>query len=338
MPRWVSFVAIAFLFAAPARAASVASFYGGRTVTVVVGYSAGGGYDSYARLLARYMGKHIPGNPTLVPQNMPGAGSLKAANYLYAVAPKDGSVFGTFARGMAMEPLLGNGTEFDAAKFAWLGSAANEVSICASWIDAPVKDWNDLLSKEFVVGGEGSGSDPDIFSTILRTVFGAKIKLVTGYPGSSEISLAIERGELQGRCGWSWGSIKTQKSDWLAAKKLNLIVQLALKKSPDLPDVPLVMDEATTDRQRQILKLVLSRQAMARPFAAPPGIPAERKDALRAAFDATLRDPEFRADAERQGLEIAAVSGAEIDQLVGELYQTPKDVIAETRAAIADAR
>src|SRR5579883_549343 len=324
------------LLATSACADPVADFYRGRNVAMVVGYSAAGGYDTYARVVARHLGDHIPGHPTILPQNMEGAGSLRAANWLYAAAPKDGSVIGMVSRGMAMEPLIGRShASFDSRKLAWLGSGTNEVSTCVTGHASAVKTWADALTKPFTVGGEGSGSDPDVFATIMRNVFGVKLRLVSGYPGTAELTLAIERGEIDGRCGWSYSSLKQQHSDWVASKQVNILVQLALTRSPELPDVPLIADLATTDRQRQILRLVFSRQAMARPFLAPPGIPAERKQALRAAFDATMKDPAFLAEAKQRGLEVNPVSGAEIDKLIEELYQTPADVIAEVRASIA---
>ena len=318
----------------PAHADPVEDFYKGRNVTVLIGYSPGGSYDAAGRTLARFMGRYIPGNPSLVPQNMPGAGTLNLTNYLYNVAPKDGSAFGIFARGMAMEPLVGGlNAKFDATKFTWIGSAANEISVCATYATSPVKTWKDALTKEFTVAGNGSGSDPDIYANVMRNAFGVKDRLISGFPGSAEISLAMERGEVDGRCGWSWSSVKAEKAQWLAEHKLNLIAQLALSKAPDLPDVPLITDLATNDRQRQVLKLIFSRQTMGRPFAAPPGIPADRAEALRTAFDKTMKDPEFLAEAEKRGLEINPVSGHDLEKLIAELYQTPKDVVAEAREA-----
>ncbi len=320
--------------AAPAHADSVEDFYKGRTITVLIGYSPGGSYDAAGRVLARHMGRYIPGNPSLVPQNMPGAGTLNLVNYLYNVSPKDGTAFGIFARGMAMEPLIGGtNAKFDATKLTWIGSAANEISLCATYATSPVKNWNDALTKDFTVAGNGSGSDPDVFANVLRNAFGVKDRLISGYPGSAEISLAMERGEIDGRCGWSWSSIKAEKAQWLAEHKLNLIVQLALEKAADLPNVPLITDLATNDRQRQILKLIFSRQTMGRPFAGPPGIPADRAQALRHAFDLTMKDPEFLAEAATRGLEINPVSGPDVEKLITELYQTPKDVVAEAREA-----
>jgi len=319
-----------------AHAQSVAEFYRGRTVTLTVGYSTGGGYDTYARILARHMGKHVPGNPTIVVQNAPGAGSMRAANTIYNVAPKDGSAFGMFGRGIALEPLIGTSpAQFEATRFTWLGSGTEEVSVVVIRAEAGIRTWADMLSKPFTVGGEGTGSDPDVYALMLKNVFGAKLKLVSGYPGTTEMALAVERGEVDGRASWSWSSLKSLKPDWIAQKKIVMPVQLNLAKSPDLPDVPLIGEFATTERQRQILKLVVSRQTMGRPFMAPPGLPPDRAAALRAAFDATMQDPEFLAEAKARGQEVNPVSGAAIDKLLAELYATPKDVVEETKRAIA---
>jgi tripartite-type tricarboxylate transporter receptor subunit TctC len=319
-----------------AQAQSVAEFYRGRTVTLTVGYSTGGGYDTYARILARHIAKHIPGNPTIVVQNAPGAGSMRAANMIYNVAPKDGSAFGMFGRGIALEPLIGTSpAQFEATKFLWLGSGADEAAVVVIRAEAGIKTWADMVAKPFTVGGEGTGSDPDVYALMLKNVFGVKLKLVSGYPGTSEMALAIERGEVDGRASWSWSSLKSLKPEWIAQRKVVMPVQLNLAKSPDLPDVPLLGDYATTERQRQIIKLVLSRQTMGRPFMAPPGVPPDRAAALRAAFDATVQDPEFQAEAKARGQEVNPVSGAAIDRMLAELYATPKDVTEETRRAIS---
>ena len=319
-----------------AGAEAVADFYRGKTITLSVGYSSGGAYDGVARILARHMRPYIPGNPAIIVKNAPGAGTLSLTNQLYNVAARDGTQFGIIARGMAMEPLIGqSNTKFDST---WIGSAANEVSMCVTLEGSAVKTWDDALIKPFTVAGNGSGSDPDVFANLLRSLFGVKNRLISGYPGTAEISLAIERGEVDGRCGWSWTSIKAEKAAWLAEKKLNLIVQLALEKARDLPDVPLIVDKAQTEAQRQILKLIFSRQTMGRPFVAPPVIPADRRDALRAAFDQTMKDPGFLADAEKSRIEINPVAGAAIDALVKDLYRTPPDVVAEARKAVESAR
>ncbi len=306
----------------------VASFYKGRNVTIDIGYSAGGGYDIYARVLARHLGDHIPGNPTVIPQNMPGAGSLKAVNYLYNLAPKDGTVIATFARGLAMQPLLDKqGIEFDAQKLNWIGSITNEVSVCAFRTDSGVATWQDMLTKSYTVGGTGSGSDTDVFPNVLRNLFHMNMKLATGYPGGEDVALALERGEVNGRCGWSWSSLKSRNRALYEEKQIFIPVQLALQKHEDLPSVPLVMDEAKDPTQKAVLKLIFARQTVARPYAAPPGLPEDRVKALRTAFDETMKDPAFLAEAKQTDLEVRPVSGDEVQRLVDELYRSSPEVI-----------
>src|SRR5947209_9856862 len=268
-----------------APAQSPADFYKGRNVEVYVGYSVGGGYDFYARMLARYLGKHLPGNPTIVPKNMEGAGSLRLANWIYNVAAKDGSVFGIIGRGTGFDPLLGHkGAQFDATKYSWLGSANNEVSVCVAWETSGIQKFEDLFTKELTVGGTAAAADTDQFPRVLNGMLGTKMKIVTGYPGGNDVGLAMERGEVSGRCGWSWSSVKSTHPDWVLDKKIKVLVQLALENHPELSDVPLVTDLAKTDEQRQILKLIFARQVMGRPFLAPPGVPEDRLAALRKAF------------------------------------------------------
>jgi tripartite-type tricarboxylate transporter receptor subunit TctC len=327
---------VAGLAVPPARAAGVEDFYKGKNLSLIIGYSVGGGYDAYGRLLARHLGKHIPGNPGVLPQNMTGAGSLKAANYLYSVAPKDGSVIGTFSRSQGIAPLLDK-AEFDSTRFTWLGSVTDEVSLCVTRHDAPVKTFSELLVTPATFGGEGPGSDPNIFALLYRNVFGAKLKIVTGYPGTNEIQLATERGEVDGLCGLSWSTLKGRYPHWLKdGKKANILIQAGIKKQPDLPDVPSATDLAKQPDQKQILKLVLIGQAMARPFAAPPGIPADRKAALIAAFDRTTKDPDFLAEAQRLNFDVNPVPADKLDALLAEAYATPKDVIAKAAKAMSD--
>jgi hypothetical protein len=315
----------------------VADFYRGKTVQLLIGYTVGGNYDLSARLLARHIGRHIPGNPAVVPQNVAGAGSLRLANLLYGVAPKDGTTFGMVGRNVSMEPLIGTYTRtFDSRRFTWIGSVSNETSVCVSWRTSNVKNWSDMLSMPFTVGGQGPGSDDDNFTNMLRNLFGVKARLVAGYPGGNEINLAMERGEIDARCGWSWGSVKTTRSDWLARKEINLLLQIALQGASDLPKVPLVTDFAKADRDKQILRLILSRQQMAWPFTAPPDLPMDRAVALRAAFDATMRDPAYLAEAGKRALEVNPMSGAAIDKLIAELYETPPDLVAAAKAAMTD--
>ena len=323
-------VVIALTLTVSARAQSVEEFYRGRTITVLVGFTAGGGYDLYARLLGRHMGRHVPGNPTIVVQNMPGAGSMKATQYVYGVAPKDGLTLATVSRGMVTEPLL-NAASFDPTRLTWLGTITSETSVCATWKTSPVKSWDDMFKREFSLGGSAVGADPDTFALILRNVFGAKVKLVTGYPGGNDINLAMERHEVDGRCGWSWTSLKSQKN-WLP--QINVLVQFNLEKNADLPDVPVALERAANDEQRQVLRLLIAGQYVGRPFFTSPDIPADRKAALRAAFDATMKDPQFLADAAKLDLEISPVGAATIDAFLAELYRTPKDVVSKAVTAI----
>ncbi len=327
--------ALLFLLPAAAGAQSPAEFYKGKNVELYIGYSVGGGYDVYARMVARHMGKHIPGNPTIVPKNMEGAGSLRLAIWLYTVAPKDGTVFGTIGRGIPFDPLLGRtGAQFEATKFSWIGSANDEVSICAAWHTTPVDKLEDLKTKEMIVGGTGGAADTDQFPRVVNGVLGTRMKVISGYPGGNDINLAMERGEVQGRCGWSWSSVKATHPTWVDEKKIKILVQMSLAKHPDLPDVPLIMDLAKTEEQKQILRLIFARQVMGRPYVAPPGIPADRLAALRKAFMDTMKDPDFLAEAKKSELEITPVPGEEIQKLVEEVYETPKDVVAKASAMV----
>jgi tripartite-type tricarboxylate transporter receptor subunit TctC len=319
----------------PGRAQSVEEFYKGKSITLAIGFSAGGGYDLYARHLARHMGKYIPGRPTIVPQNMAGAGSLRAANFVYSAAPKDGTVFGTFARTTGLNPLLESGATFDGTKFTWLGSVTNDVSLCVTWHTSKANNWANFLKVPTNLGGQAPSSEPDIFANLYKNVFGAPVKLVPGYPGTNEITLAMERGEVDGLCGLSWSTIKTRHAQWLKEKKINLLVQASFKKEPAIGNVPLVMEQTKDAEKLQILKLMLAAQEMARPFAAPPGIPSDRAAALAAAFDATMKDPDYLADAKKSRIDVNPVSGADIQKLLAELYATPKDIIKKASQAIA---
>jgi tripartite-type tricarboxylate transporter receptor subunit TctC len=310
------------------QAQAQADFYRGKTIDLMIGYSVGGGYDVYARLIARHMGKHIPGNPVVTPKNMEGAGSLRLANWLYNVAAKDGHVFGTIGRGTGFDPLLGSKTaQFDGTKFNWIGSANDEVSVCVVWNGrGKAAKFDDLLTQELNVGGTGAAADTDQFPRIINGVLGTKMKIITGYPGGNDINLALERGEVDGRCGWSWSSVKSTRASWMSDKKITILMQLSLAKHPDLPDIPLIVDLAKNEEQRQILKLIFARQALGRPFVAPPGIPADRVAILRKAFMDTMADKEFLAEAEKAQLEITPIAGEAVQKLVTEVYQTPAAV------------
>jgi len=320
----------AALAAAPlAWGQAAPDFYRGKTVDLQIGYSVGGGYDVYARMLAPFMAKHIPGNPSIVPKNMEGAGSLRLANWLYNVGPKDGTAFGTIGRGTGFDPLFGHrGAQFDGGKFTWIGSANDEVSVCVVWNGrTKIAKFEDLLTTPLTVGGTSAAADTDQFPLVMNGVLGTKMKVVTGYPGGNDVNLAMERGEVDGRCGWSWSSVRSTRPQWLTEKKITILVQLALHKHADLPDTPVIIDLAKTDEQRQILKLIFARQALGRPFLAPPGIPAARAEALRTAFMDTMHDKDFLAETEKAQLEITPIDGAGVQKLVADLYQSPPAVV-----------
>ena len=311
-----------------AAAQTPAEFYRGRTVELGISSTVGGGYDAHARMLARVMGKYIPGNPAIVPRNIDGAGGLRLANLLYNTAPRDGTSFGTIYRATAFEPLFGNkAAQFDATRFTWIGSASSEVSLCVSWHTSGVANFDDMLAKELVVAHSGAGADAYQFSKIINGVLGTRMRLVGGYRGGNEMLLALERGEVGGRCGWSWSSVQATRRDWIAGKQVNLLMQLALAKHPDLPAVPLVVDLAKTEEQRNILKLVFARQQIAYPFLAPPEVPRDRVEVLRAAFLKAMADPKLLADARKARLEIMPVAGDEVQKLVADLYGTPAPVV-----------
>jgi tripartite-type tricarboxylate transporter receptor subunit TctC len=315
-----------FAAAQPAAAQSVDGFYKDKQVTVLIGFGPGGANDAWARALARHMGKHIPGNPVLTPQNMPGAGTLKLANHLYNVAPKDGSVFGLINRGIPLEPLLGSdAAQFDPLKMNWLGSPDKDTTVCAARKDAAVQSMRDLAGKELVVGATGSGADTAIYPEFLAEFLGMKFRTVKGYPGSNEIVLAMERGEVQGICV-AYESLARQRL--MREGKLNILMQVALEKDPGIPDdAPLATELAQSQAEREALKLFLSRVALGRPFVAPPEVPRERIEALRNAFLATMRDPEFVAETKKLRLTVDPIPGERLAHVIAEIYKTPREVV-----------
>jgi tripartite-type tricarboxylate transporter receptor subunit TctC len=268
---------------------------------------------------------------------MPGAGGLRASNYLYEAAPKDGSVIGTFSRSIPTMPLVTpTAVKFDGRKFSWIGSMSSDTSLCLTGGKSAVKTFNDMLTMPVVMGGQFSSADSDIYAHLYKNIFGAKIKLVSGYPGTNEIVLAMERGEVDGICGLSWGTIKVAHASWLKDKSVNFLVQAALKKDPELSDVPLALDLIDDPEKKQILYVNFAPQAIGRPFAAPPGIPEDRKAALTKAFDQAMKDPDLLAEAARENMDISPMSGRDIDILLGQLYAIPSDVLAKAAKAVAD--
>jgi tripartite-type tricarboxylate transporter receptor subunit TctC len=324
---------VALLILSYAPAAAQPNFYSGKTISMLIGFTTGGGYDLYARTLARYMGRYIPGNPSIVPQNMPGAGSLKVVNYLYNAAPKDGTAIGHFAPGILFERLLGRpsaeAAQFEATRFNWLGSVSKEVSVCGFMASSGIKTWSDMQTKQPVIAASGGGAESDVFPTVLKNMFHVPLKLVTGYPGGAEMVLAMQRREVDGRCGWSWTSVLSVNKALLESGQINLTLQIALQrdKHPALQDVPLVVDITDDPAKKAALRLIVSRQSIARPFAAPPDIPPDRARLLRAAFDATMKDPDFLAETQRLNLDVDPVTGAEVEALIREVYASPPEAV-----------
>jgi tripartite-type tricarboxylate transporter receptor subunit TctC len=318
---------IVALTAAPADAQTAADFFRARQVRLMVGSTPGGGYDAIARLVARHLGKFIPGNPSIVVQNAPGGGSITMSNRIYHAEPQDGTVLGLVQRGVLLAPLLKQpNVQFDVAKFTWIGSVSPETSLVVAWHTAPVKTLQDLLVTQLIVGSTGATSDLEASARLLNATIGTKLKIVTGYPGQANVLLAMERGEVQGSADWSWAEIKTRHSDYLRDKRINLILQNALTKAPDLPDVPLAIGFIGNAIDRQAAGLYLGLKQIARPIMAGPGVPADRAAALRQAFMALKGDAEFNADAKKIGLDDLTPAG-EIDKFIAVAAAASPDVV-----------
>jgi tripartite-type tricarboxylate transporter receptor subunit TctC len=289
---------------APAGAQGPADFYRGKQVTLMVGSSPGGGYDAIARVVASHLGKFIPGNPNIIVQNTPGGGSITMSNRIYRAEPQDGTVIGLVQRGVLLAQLIKlPNVQFDITKFNWIGNVSPDTSLVVAWNTAPVKSMQDLLQKQFIVGGTGSTSDLESSARLLNATIGAKFKIVSGYPGQADVLLAMERGEIQGTADWAWSEIKTREAAYLKDKKINLILQNALKKSPELPDVPLAMDYIKDDTDHKVAEIYFGIKQVARPILAGPGVPPDRLEALRGAFMALKDDADFEADRKKIGLD-----------------------------------
>jgi len=329
-------LATAFLaIAAPARADSVADFYRGKRINLVIGFGTGGGYDTYARLLARFIGEHIPGNPGVVAQNMPGAGSRGAANWLYRVAPKDGTVIATLGQGTATDQALGQpGIQFDARRFNWIGNMVVVNNILFVSAATGVKTIEDAKKKPLSIGASGGSSPSVLYPQVSNNLFGTKFKSVSGYPGGGDINLAVERGEVDGRGSDSWASIKATNPGWLADKKVNILFQVGPRREADLPDVPLWSDLGQNDEQRQILDVLSGDVAVGRPILTAPDVPAERVGALRQAFDETMKDPKFLAAAEQANMYFNPIGGEELQRIVGRILNPSPEVMAKVKNAL----
>jgi tripartite-type tricarboxylate transporter receptor subunit TctC len=316
---------------------AVADFYRGKQIDIIVGSSAGGGYDTYARLISRHFSDHMPGNPEVVVQNMPGAGSGKAAGYVYSVAPKDGTVMAAVFPGVLLDPLIGDvQVQYDPSKFSDVGNANADVYICFLRSDAPAQTMQDAFSHEVILGASNAGGTTRDLPAMLNNMVGTKFRIVTGYAGSKEITLAIERNEVNGACGIGWTGLPTMHPDWFAKKLMNVIVQVDIKGHPDLNKlgVPLAAQFAKTDADRQVIELIESQGVFGRPYIAPPGVPAERLAALRKAFVDTFNDPALKTEAAKMELDLDYMSGGDLQTLVSKLYALPPSTIARAKQAL----
>src|SRR5260221_70412 len=319
-----------------ARADSVSDFYAGRTLSLLAGFPPGGGYDTYVRVLARHFGKFIPGHPAVVPSNMPGAGSLLAANYLYAKAPNDGLTLAMFAASAAMEPLLGNKSAlFDAAKFSWIGSMSQDIAYCGVWqTPGAAKTFDEMMTKETIFGGGATAAITFQHPMVLKNVLGANIRVIPGYPGTREVNLAMHRGEVNGVCGLYVSTIKASFADEVTSGQLKPVIQMGNKLSEEYGNVPSVFDYAKTDMDRAVLDVHFKQLLLGRGVAGPPGIPADRLKALRAALFATMKDKDFLAEADKVGLDIDPASAEEVEQLLVRFAAYPPEVFRKAQEAI----
>jgi tripartite-type tricarboxylate transporter receptor subunit TctC len=333
---WPALAAATMLaVAGSANAEDVAQFFKGKQVNLVVGSSPGGGYDTYTRLLARRFSNYIPGNPNIVVQNMPGAGSNKAASYIYSVAPKDGTAIGAIFSGAIVQPLLGDPVQHDPSKFIYLGNANKEVFLCMTRNDAPVKTFQEALSHELIIGATNEGGSTRDFPAMLDNVLGAKFRIVTGYAGSNEIMLALERHEVEGICGVGWSTVAPQRSRWLDSGFAKILVQLAVEGHPTLNKmgVPLAIDFTKTAEDRKVMELIFSQLLFGRPYVLPPGVPADRVAALRQAFMQTFQDKEIVAEAAKMQFDIDSLSGEAVQKAVADAYAMPANIVQRAKQA-----
>jgi len=317
----------------PALAEPVADFYRGKTVRFMTGYGPGTGYDVYMRVVQRHIGAHIPGNPTVVPENIPGAGGLVMANALYNVAPRDGAAIGLPSRNLMTEPLFGNdAAKFDALKFNWIGSVSSDTSTCLGWRASGAVTLADVSRRETKIGGNGPQTDSAVMPRVLNALIGTRFKVFNGYPDSGAVGLAMENGEVDGYCGFTLGSVRSSRPQWLEKNLVSIIAQMAPKKHPDLPDTPNALDLIKDEGGRKAFMLVFGAGGMGRPVAAPPGVPQERVAALRKAFDDTLRDPAFVEDVRINHIDVdGPTDGASVEALIAKLYATPKEAVEAVR-------
>jgi tripartite-type tricarboxylate transporter receptor subunit TctC len=328
-------VALSGVLAGRARADDVADFYRGKRITLIIGYGTGGGYDIYARMLGRFLGDHIPGKPSIVAQNMPGAGSRSAANWLYKIAPKDGTVIACLGQATPTDQALGQpGVQFDARKFNWIGNMSVVNNIMFVSAATGVKTLDDAKTKPLAIGASGASSPSVIYPQVSNNLLGTKFKIVAGYPGGGDINIAVERREVDGRGSDSWASLKSTHPDWIRDKKINILFQVGPKREPDLPDVPLWSELGRNDDQKQALQVLSGDAAVGRPILTAPDVPAERVKALRKAFDDTLRDPAFVAAAKQANMYFNPMPGEELQRVVDKIASPPERILAVVKQAI----
>lgn len=321
--------------AAPALAQSVADFYHGKTITMAVGTSPGGDYDLRMRMVGRHIGKHIPGNPTVIATNMPGAGQMLVANWLANVAPRDGTAIVALSQNMAVYQATGAaGVKYDVRQFHWIGNTTDTPNVISSWHTTGIRTIQDVMQRELVVGATGMASGSFLYPHALNQLVGAKFKIVTGYPGGNDINLAMERGEVGGRGSNSWASWKSTRPQWLAEKKVIILVQVGVKRHPELADIPTLQDLAKNEADRQVLLFISADTAISRPLVTSAGVPRERVEALRRALDATMKDPEFLAEAEKSKTDISPMTGDEAQKIAEATINAPADVRARAGALI----
>ena len=326
---------IAAMVAVPAQADPVADFYRGKSITMLVASGVGGGYDTYARVFARHAIKFIPGTPNIIAKNLPAAGGLVAASTLYNNVDRDALTIAALANVSTLDPLFGNpGARYDPRKFGWIGSIGKLQNVCATWFTSPVKNIEDAKKRNVIVAGAGAASNTAVVPRIVNELLGTRFNVVAGYDPAGGLTMAVESGEAEGICGLSWSTIKASRPDWLAGKKLNVILQMSMEKLPELMDVPSALDLVTDPARKRVLELILIRQETGRPLATAPGSPPDRLAALRKAFEATMKDPEFLADAERNQMEIEPLTGAGIEAFLDKAYAAPADVIAQAAALV----
>ena len=320
---------------APAAAQAVADFYRGKTITMAVGTSPGGDYDLRMRMVGRHIGKYIPGNPAVVPTNMPGAGQMLVANWLAGVAPKDGTVIVALSQNLATFQATGAaGVKYDVRQFNWIGNTTDTPNVINSWYTTGIRTIQDVMARELVVGATGIASGSYLYPHALNQLLGTKFKIVTGYPGGNDINLAMERGEVGGRGSNSWASWKSTRPQWLAEKKIFILAQVGVKRNAELPDIPTLQDLARNEADRQVLLFISADTAISRPLVTSAGVPRERVEALRRAFDATLKDPEFLAEAEKSKTDINPMTGEEAQKIAEATINAPADVLARAGALL----